>query len=140
MRHPDRIYSTEQIAVEWEPRLCIHSARCIAGNPQVFDPGRRPWVMPETAPAGEVAEIIARCPSGALHFRRLDGGAEEPVPDETVVMPLPNGPLLVRGNVVVEDSDGNVFRRNTRMALCRCGQSANRPFCDNTHRRIGFQG
>jgi CDGSH-type Zn-finger protein len=52
---------------------------------------------------------------------------------------VPDGPLFVRGDVTVTDEHGAVIRRDTRMALCRCGQSEHKPFCDNTHRRVGFR-
>lgn len=51
-----------------------------------------------------------------------------------------NGPYLVRGPVVITDVDGNEYpsERET-IALCRCGGSTNKPFCDGTHSKIGFQ-
>jgi CDGSH-type Zn-finger protein len=52
---------------------------------------------------------------------------------------VPNGPLYVRGSIEVRDADGSIFRRDTRLALCRCGQSRNKPFCDNSHRQAGFR-
>ena len=68
-----------------------------------------------------------------------NGGPEEPVPTETTVMAVTNGPLYVRGDVTVTAEDGRVLRRDTRMALCRCGASATKPFCDTSHLRINFQ-
>jgi hypothetical protein len=105
----------------------------------VFDVNRRPWILPENADADAIAQIVAQCPSGALHFRRLDGGAQEAPDAEPTLLTLPDGPLLVRGDIDVVDSEGNVFRHDTRLALCRCGASENKPFCDNSHRRIGFR-
>ena len=134
-----REYGTEAIAVEWRAHRCIHSAVCLQGLPQVFDVQRRPWITPEQAGADALAEVVAQCPSGALHYRRLDGGPQEQPDPEPWVMTVPNGPLIVRGAVSVLDADGNTLRADTRMALCRCGESANKPFCDNSHRRIDFQ-
>lgn len=51
----------------------------------------------------------------------------------------PNGPLLLTGNVVVADAAGTVIFAGDRCVLCRCGASATRPFCDATHKRIGFE-
>jgi len=79
------------------------------------------------------------CPTGALHFRRLDGGEEEPADSGTSVYARPNGPLFLRGNVGIVDQQGTLLREDTRVALCRCGQSGNKPFCDGTHRKIGFR-
>ena len=50
-----------------------------------------------------------------------------------------NGPLIVSGNVELKDSDGNAYPPKDRMALCRCGASTTKPFCDGTHSKIGFQ-
>ena len=92
---------------------------------------------PDAANAEAVSETILRCPSGALQFRRLDGGPEEAHPT-TTVEPMRNGPLRVTGEIHVRLEDGTeeVLPRAT---LCRCGQSARKPFCDNTHLKIGFQ-
>jgi len=51
-----------------------------------------------------------------------------------------NGPYRVEGPVVLEDADGNRFELPGGVfALCRCGGSSNKPFCDGTHQKIGFQ-
>jgi CDGSH-type Zn-finger protein len=50
-----------------------------------------------------------------------------------------NGPYLVSGIVELRDADGNVYPAKTVMALCRCGGSTTKPFCDGTHSKIGFQ-
>lgn len=54
------------------------------------------------------------------------------------IKPLLNGPLLVTGNVEVVTGTGRTIHRTQKMALCRCGGSANKPYCDGTHSRIGF--
>ncbi|HZP39595.1 MAG TPA: CDGSH iron-sulfur domain-containing protein [Methylomirabilota bacterium] len=54
----------------------------------------------------------------------------------------PNGPYLVEGDVELMDVDGNkvdTSARGSRIALCRCGASVTKPFCDGTHSKIGFQ-
>ncbi|MBI1747250.1 MAG: CDGSH iron-sulfur domain-containing protein [Acidobacteria bacterium] len=52
-----------------------------------------------------------------------------------------NGPLRVSGNFVIKDAAGNAFDVSGRavIALCRCGHSANKPFCDGSHNKAGFQ-
>lgn len=137
-RGSSRKYTGERIEVEWEPRLCIHVRNCVRALPQVFDAEARPWITVDAADADAVAATVTACPTGALHFRRLDGGPEEEEPVETTVEPRPNGPLFVRGRVRIVGADGEVVREDTRVALCRCGGSANKPFCDGSHRRNGF--
>lgn len=51
-----------------------------------------------------------------------------------------NGPLLIRGPIDLVDMEGAVWQRETKnLALCRCGQSANKPFCDGSHAETGFE-
>jgi CDGSH-type Zn-finger protein len=60
--------------------------------------------------------------------------------DDVEIRIRPSGPYLVTGPVVLRDSDGNVFdlTGQTNIALCRCGASTTKPFCDGTHSKIGF--
>jgi CDGSH-type Zn-finger protein len=59
---------------------------------------------------------------------------------ETKITILKNGPLLVNGEVSITDSDGKPVQvPGTQFALCRCGASTRKPFCDGTHSKIGFQ-
>ena len=135
----EREYGNEQIVVSWEPQYCIHTANCLNAEPEVFDSMRRPWIKLEPATAERIAAAVMRCPTGALHFRRIDAGPQEPVPEETTVEPRTNGPLFVRGKLRFVTPRGDVIREDTRVALCRCGQSSNKPFCDGTHRVVGFR-
>jgi CDGSH-type Zn-finger protein len=60
--------------------------------------------------------------------------------EQTKITALDNGPYLVRGPVLLLDAEGNEFRaERATVALCRCGASANKPFCDGTHAKIGFR-
>lgn len=138
-RGPSRVYANDAIEVQWEPRLCIHTGNCWRHLGEVFNADARPWINVDAADPERIAQIIATCPTGALHFRRLDGGPQEEPEEPTTVNPRPNGPLFVRGRVRIVDADGNLIREDTRLALCRCGASGNKPFCDGTHRAIGFQ-
>ena len=61
--------------------------------------------------------------------------------DEVTIRCRANGPYVIEGNVRIVDHLGNVFRPpadKPRVALCRCGQSANKPFCDGAHKACGF--
>jgi len=134
-----RKYTSQSIAVYYQPGLCIHAAECVRGLPQVFDTAKKPWIQPENADAQAIAEVIERCPSGALQFERLDGGLAEPRPESLKAQLMPNGPLYLRGSLVIKDTLGNLLYEGTRVALCRCGASKNKPFCDNSHQEIDFQ-
>ena len=60
--------------------------------------------------------------------------------DEASITPYPDGPFIVRGDVRLETADGvPIERRRRTVALCRCGLSAIKPFCDGTHKPAGFR-
>jgi CDGSH-type Zn-finger protein len=60
--------------------------------------------------------------------------------DEVNITPSMNGPYLVSGAVTLTDVDGREIPHPDQMALCRCGYSNNKPFCDATHLTIDFDG
>jgi len=138
MSEKRHVFESPAITVTWSRRRCIHVAECVRGLPAVFSPGRVPWVEPSHAAAGRVAEVVCRCPTGALHYERHDGGEAEAVPQTNLVVPEPDGPLYLRGDVEVVAEDGTRVIRDTRIALCRCGATKNRPFCDGSHWDAGF--
>lgn len=134
----EKTYASESIAVRFEPRRCIHAAECVFALPLVFDPERKPWIEPGSAGADAIAQVVTRCPTGALHFDRLDGGPAETPDAVNEVRVTRNGPLYLRGQIEVRAADGSVVAGDVRMALCRCGATRNAPFCDNSHRAIRF--
>lgn len=58
--------------------------------------------------------------------------------DNVTITPLTDGPNEVAGGVVVKDEAGNVIKEADKVYLCRCGFSANKPFCDGAHKREGW--
>jgi len=133
-----REYTGENINVTFDAKRCIHAKECVNGLPAVFDTDKRPWVQPENAAADDLAAVVMRCPTGALHFERKDGAPGEPTPDANTVTIAADGPLYVRGDVTLQ-TGGDPALQDTRVALCRCGDSANKPFCDNSHIEAGFK-
>lgn len=124
-------YEGEGITVTFEPRRCLHAAECVRGLPEVFDTSRRPWVLPDAAEPDLVAEVVRRCPSGALQYHRHSGEAVSEPPDSpTTVRRTPAGQLVVRGDLLVTGAQGN--RHETRAVLCGCGASGNQPYCDHS--------
>jgi len=134
-----RSYANESIVVHWDSRRCIHTGICLRTLPAVFDPSRRPWVDIGAAGADAIADAVERCPTGALRYERLDGRPGEQPLRPTLVMPIVDGPLLLLGDLLVEDPDGNEIAHEQRLTLCRCGKTRNQPFCDNSHLRRGWE-
>lgn len=137
----DRVHSfaTPGITVTWSRSRCTHVAECVFALPTVFEPGRRPWVDATQATADAVARAVQRCPTGALHFERTDGGPAEAPAEVNSVRVTKLGPTHLRGRIEVLDDTGQVILCDSRAAICRCGKSSTKPLCDNTHSAIGFR-
>jgi CDGSH-type Zn-finger protein/uncharacterized Fe-S cluster protein YjdI len=135
----EHIYRGKDIDIGYVLKRCIHSGECLHHLPGVFDTRKRPWVRPDGDEAEAAARVIEMCPTGALHFTRKDGGAPEHIPAENTITVVPDGPLYFRGNLEIVRPDGAVILRDTRVALCRCGASRNKPLCDNAHIEAYFE-
>ena len=137
-------YDNGEITIVWKPDTCIHSTLCWKGEgslPEVFNPRERPWIKPNASSTEKIIHHVNRCPSGALSYYINN---QEPVAAttsaETVVEVMSKGPLLVHGNISVRDPSGNTIQKNKVTAFCRCGASSNKPYCDGTHNKTGFEG
>jgi uncharacterized Fe-S cluster protein YjdI len=130
---PGKAYSNPEITVYFDSSRCIHAAECVRGLPEVFDVKARPWIRPNHASSEQLMEVISRCPSGALQFENANGIAEIPT-TPTRFQSLPDGQLEVRGDLAFVTESGETMRE-TRVTLCTCGQSNNKPFCDNSHQK-----
>jgi CDGSH-type Zn-finger protein/uncharacterized Fe-S cluster protein YjdI len=131
-------YATREIVVSYDASRCIHAAECVRGAPAVFDPNARPWIQPENADPEHVASVVLRCPTGALTVRRADGTPIETPESVNRLAVAAAGPLYLRGRVVFDGGAHASQVEYTRVALCRCGLSKNKPFCDNSHTAGGF--
>jgi CDGSH-type Zn-finger protein/uncharacterized Fe-S cluster protein YjdI len=134
-----REYEGKNITIKFHAKRCIHAEECVHGMPGVFEKDRRPWIDPDAGDAEKAAEVVLRCPTGALKFERKDGGSEEPTPTENTVRLEANGPAYAKGDLQIVDSEGTLTLSDTRIALCRCGASENKPFCDGKHEDAGFR-
>lgn len=133
-----RTYETDELVIHWDSSRCIHSANCLRALPAVFDTDQRPWVQPEGSPDDEIVAAIELCPSGALGYE-WKSGRDAPGEAQVTIMPSANGPLYVRGPVRIINRSGAVLAEGDRLTLCRCGASRNQPFCDLSHKDVGFR-
>jgi CDGSH-type Zn-finger protein/uncharacterized Fe-S cluster protein YjdI len=129
-------YSGDSVEVTYDPVRCIHAAACVKGLPSVFDPKKTPWVNTEGASAEAIASAVAKCPTGALRAY-VDGADAVATPQGNTVTAAENGPVYVEGDLSIALSDGST-QKEIRVALCRCGASTNKPFCDGKHTKAGF--
>jgi uncharacterized Fe-S cluster protein YjdI len=130
-----REYTNGETTVVWDEPKCIHSANCIRGLPKVFNPARRPWINLEGTPTAAIIETVGRCPSGALTIKPV----ATPAPPAVEITLAADGPLLIRGVATLTDEAGTSVVKEGAFALCRCGASANKPYCDGSHRRTEFK-
>jgi len=132
-------YLGNDVEITYDVERCIHAAECANGLPGVFNPDRKPWVDPDGATVDEVAEVIQRCPTGSLKYRRLDGGAAEVAAATPAIEVAEDGPLYMKGKLKIHASDTDEPLVETRAAFCRCGASKSKPFCDNAHEEAEFR-
>ena len=131
-------YEGSAIRISYDSKRCIHAAECVKGLPAVFDTGRRPWIDPDGADPDRVAEVVRRCPTGALKYERTDGGDPESPNAGNEIRVSADGPLFVTGDLEILDAEKRPIAREMRAAFCRCGSSKNKPWCDGSHAAAGF--
>lgn len=139
-RTPDGVvdYTGAKITVHFNKLQCSASEECARGLPKVFRHGRTPWIEPDHAETAELVEVIRRCPSGALRYTlRGEVGPQHAEPPSIRIRR--NGPYEVKGNVPLRTPFWCHSASRKIYALCRCGASKNKPFCDGSHWRVKFK-
>ncbi len=131
-------YAGEGVTIHDDRSRCAHAGVCTDKLREVFKLGVEPWIDPNGAEADEIIRVVSLCPSGALSYS-MPGSAEAVEhPEEPGITVEKDGPYHVRGLQVVA-GDGEAYDPRERQALCRCGGSRNKPFCDGTHWYMGFK-
>ncbi len=150
----NRDYTNGEITVFWKPDTCIHATICFMKLRKVFDPTKRPWVNMQGATTEEIISIVDQCPTDALTWKynrdltptEKQETAAAPAGEEMVPLPvteitlIENGPALIKGKFRMKNTSGQIIETAPQIALCRCGSSHNKPFCDGTHHQSGFRG
>jgi uncharacterized Fe-S cluster protein YjdI len=158
-----RKYRNNDITVYWKPSACVHASYCYRELIEVFDPGRRPWVDMNGALTDRIIDVVNMCPTEALTWKWNDGGRNKDIsPDQTnhVIFKRPelleskepdenenpvsvkimvDGPIVLKGNFTFVYSGNKKEIKDGIISLCRCGASTHMPFCDGSHRKIGFE-
>ena len=131
----DNTACSDDIEISFDVQRCIHSRRCVLNAPTVFLANvKGPWLHPETESVEHLVHVAQSCPSGAITYQRLDGGQEESAPKVNTINLRQNGPYAFHATLNI-DEQPSLYRAT----LCRCGQSKNKPFCDNSHIEAGFE-
>jgi len=123
-----------RIELQFEAKRCIHSRFCVTLAPKVFLANvQGPWIHPDAVPVEQLVEVAHACPSGAIRYRRKDGAPDEPVPAVNLASVREAGPYAFRAALQIDGVPAGF-----RATLCRCGASKNKPYCDGSHQKIGF--
>jgi len=148
MDKTDKKYTNGEITVFWQPRKCIHATTCYRELIDVFNPRKRPWVSMDGASTEEIIRVVKLCPTQALSYKHNKDIAAEKQAEKAAEMPeinaearvMEDGPLVLKGSFKIFDTDGKELRHLKMSSLCRCGASHILPYCDGTHRKIGYIG
>ncbi|MBD3677133.1 MAG: CDGSH iron-sulfur domain-containing protein [Rhodobacteraceae bacterium] len=125
----------KDMVLHFDTKRCIHARFCVLGAPEVFLANvEGPWLFPDKMPISELRGVCHNCPSGAITYEPKGDIPAEPAPNVNLVNLRENGPYAFRAPLEI---DGE--KKGFRATLCRCGASKNKPFCDNSHREIGFE-
>lgn len=135
-------YHKDDLTITWEPEKCIHSKLCWQELHAVFKPLKRPWVNTDGASQEEIINQINKCPSGALGYylknENIQMSEEIQATEMTEIKVNKNGSMRVSGPVKIIMPDGTETVKEGKFGMCRCGLSANKPFCDGSHKDTGF--
>lgn len=134
-----REFAGEEITIVDDAGSCCHAGECVDGAGAVFFSWQGDERIPEPDKDTREAIIAAirNCPSGALAYK-LEGKLHDIYFSEPEIRVSKDGPLEVRGGVGLNNPDGPGPRSGDHYALCRCGASKNKPFCDGSHSKVGF--
>lgn len=132
-----RVYEGDGVVMTDDRDFCTHAGFC-------GDRFTTVWVMIHQTSDPEVRarlmDMVRKCPSGRLAYSVPPNDRdEEPEYVPPSIGIEPNGPIWVRGGIPIESEDGTPYEVRNRMTLCRCGRSRNKPFCDGSHKRVGFE-
>ena len=140
-----RKYTNNEVTVVWKPGQCIHSKLCWTGLFEVFDPKKRPWVNMAGAPTERIIEQVSRCPSGALSYYLNETPSVTQLSEVNAsqimkVEVTARGPYIINTECIIQLADGKEEIKKGTVALCRCGASHNKPYCDGSHNTVNFEG
>lgn len=143
-------YTNGEVTVVWKPDTCIHSRICWTDLREVFDPFKRPWVNMKGGTTEKIIEQVRKCPSGALSYfmnnenETASSTAEPSVVSEAAeiihIQIKQDGPIIVNTDCHITLTNGETEIKKGVTALCRCGGSGNKPYCDGSHKKIDFKG
>ena len=132
----ERAYYGQKITIHDNRRICSHAAFCIHKFAEVFDLNKRPWINPDGADVDVIIKAIDQCPSGALSYTR-DESHYRDIKRQPAIEIEKGGPYYITGEIKIKNDNQPPSKEH--YALCRCGASKNKPFCDGSHYETHFE-
>jgi len=130
-----KVLAGEGVVMTDDRSLCTHAGHCADRLTDVWEMIKR---TSDPAVRARLQGMVELCPSGRLAYAPMaDAEPVEPEFEPSIAV-VKDGPIWVRGGIPVESSDGTTYEVRNRVTLCRCGHSNNKPFCDGTHKEVGF--
>jgi CDGSH-type Zn-finger protein len=131
-------YVGQHITIHDNRAICSHAGYCTENLKSVFKLGQEPWIDADGATIEEIIDTIKQCPSGALSYSidNIEYRDQDRPPTVTVTS---NGPYAITGGIELLDQNMGDGASSEHYALCRCGASKNKPFCDGSHWHVGFE-
>lgn len=130
-------YKGKNISIYYNPSLCYHAAECVGNLPQVFNSKAKPWINPDNSDNDSIINTIKKCPSGALSYKVGEVHERSTGADRKIIIEK-NGPYCISGHIELHTEEDQRIASNDHYALCRCGASKNKPYCDGSHVKSGF--
>lgn len=125
-------YVGKDITIHDNRGTCCHSGNCTDHLSSVFREGLEPWIDPNGANAEAIIDVVRHCPSGALSYTSQQTDYRGEDRDQAIYVSK-DGPYHVEGGIELQREARNQGALVEHYALCRCGQSKNKPFCDGSH-------
>ncbi|HEY6234005.1 MAG TPA: ferritin-like domain-containing protein [Candidatus Elarobacter sp.] len=138
-RKPDKrvAYAGSEVTIFDNRGTCCHSGNCTDNLPAVWRENQEPWIDPNGAEKQAIIDIVRACPSGALSYAVNDVEFRDQDRAPNVYVSK-DGPYHVQGRIALLHEQLNEGASTEHYALCRCGQSKNKPFCDGSHWYVKF--
>ena len=130
-------YRGKEITIHDNRGICSHSGNCTDNLKSVFRLETEPWIDPEGEELDTIKKVIRNCPSGALSYSIENIENKDQVREPGITVSK-NGPYYVSGEIELKNEPRGEGASREHFALCRCGGSKNKPFCDGTHWTIEF--
>lgn len=130
-------YNVGNLTIHDNRGICQHSGYCTDNLSAVFRVAKEPFVDPTGAAADAIVNQVRQCPSGALSHS-IDGVEHRDQDRPPTITVSKNGPYRITGGADLEDDTWGEGASREHYALCRCGHSKNKPFCDGSHWYVKF--